>query len=228
MKKNIVSIRIFWFFYMAALGAIFPFISLYLNEYQGIDGVQLGFALAVGPLFGIVISPLWGYIADRTGQRKKVLAIAVLGSSIGYLTIPTATNFLSLLILLGILAIFSSPAMALASSLSFGILGKTNVINFGTIRVWGTIGYLVSVILVPFLLIFIEGSERSKISYSLKLIFPIAAALSLIAVIALVNITNQNKEILMSSKARDIKILMKNSAFKKTPDNSLPNIFDFI
>lgn len=215
MKKNIVSMKIFWFFYMAALGAIFPFISLYLNEYVGIDGVQLGFALAVGPLFGIVVSPLWGYIADRTGQRKKVLAIAVLGSSIGYLTVPTATNFLSLLILLGILAIFSSPAMALASSLSFGILGKTNVINFGTIRVWGTLGYLVSVVLVPLVLIFIEGSERSEISYSLKLIFPIAAALSLIAVFAIVNITNQNREIFMSSKAQDVKILLKNSAFKK-------------
>ena len=107
MKKNVISISLFWFFYMGAMGVIFLFISLYINQHLGISGFQLGLALAVGPLFGIIASPLWGHFADRTGHRKNILSIVIIGGSIGYLIIPTATNFSHLIIFLGILAIFT-------------------------------------------------------------------------------------------------------------------------
>lgn len=214
MKKNVISISLFWFFYMGAMGVIFPFISLYINQHLGISGFQLGLALAVGPLFGIIASPLWGHFADRTGHRKNILSIVIIGGSIGYLIIPTATNFSHLIIFLGILAIFTSPAMPLASSLSFGILGKVNANNFGAVRGWGTLGYLISVVLMPLFLIFIEDSNRSEISYSLALIFPIAAVLCLAAAFGVLKIDDINNEISIKSEKGDFKLLLEDHSFK--------------
>ena len=66
MNPGVAPIAIFWFLYMAGLGVIFPYLSLYFQENVGLTGTQLGLALAMHPLMGIVASPFWGQWADRT------------------------------------------------------------------------------------------------------------------------------------------------------------------
>ena len=104
--------------------------------------------------------------------------------------------------------------MPLASSLSFGILGKVNANNFGAVRGWGTLGYLISVVLMPLFLIFIEDSNRSEISYSLALIFPIAAVLCLAAAFGVLKIDDINNEISIKSEKGDFKLLLEDHSFK--------------
>ena len=60
--------------------------------------------------------------------------------------------------------------MPIASALSFGILGKINSVKFGKIRAFGTIGYLIAVILVPQVII-ILGKTNQQTSSDLKTIF---------------------------------------------------------
>ena len=204
----------FWFFYMAGLGSIFPFISLYLKNYLYLDGIQLGFALAVGPLLGILASPLWGYCADKTGKRREVLVVIVIGASIGYLLMLYVSSFVHLLISLAILSVFTSPVIPIASALSFGILGKINSIKFGKIRAWGTIGYLVAVIFVPQIIIILGKMSQHTLS-DLQLIFPIAAMLCLICALPLLGITSNKNEISTKLRKKDIKTLLKRKSYRK-------------
>ena len=214
MNKNNFFMSLFWFFYMAGLGSIFPFISLYLKNHLYLDGIQLGFALAIGPLLGILASPLWGYIADRTGKRKEILFIIVVGSAISYLYVSNVSIFIHLIVSLAILSVFTSPVMPIASALSFGILGKINSVKFGKIRAFGTIGYLIAVILVPQIII-VLGKTNQQTSSDLKTIFPIAAILCLISALPLLKIATNKGESSAKLKRKDIKTLLDLKSFKK-------------
>ncbi len=200
---------------MAALGAIFPFFSLYFKTFLGLDGLTLGIILAIGPLFGILASPFWGFVADTTGYRKEILIIMTIGSSMGYMFIQDIEQLIVLILALAFLSVFTSPVMPMATSLTFGILGKMNSINFGKIRVWGTIGYLSSVVLIPLALTFIEGSNLKEISGSLRSIFPLASILCLIACLPLFRVKDKGGESTIKSNPKDISILMKSSSYKR-------------
>ena len=68
-------LSLFWATVFGALGIFFPFYSLYLKENLGLSGQQVGLAMGVFHLVGLVGQPAWGYLADRTGARKTVLVV---------------------------------------------------------------------------------------------------------------------------------------------------------
>ena len=96
MALGFVPISLFWFLYMAGLGVIFPYQSLYFQENLGLSGTQLGIALAIHPLIGIIAAPIWGTWSDRTGKRKVCLLILAIGSAAGYFLVSSAENFSTL------------------------------------------------------------------------------------------------------------------------------------
>ena len=214
MPLGFVPISLFWFLYMAGLGVIFPYQSLYFQENLGLSGTQLGIALAMHPLIGIIAAPIWGTWSDRTGKRKVCLLILAIGSAAGYFLVSSAEIFSTLLLFMCILAFFSAPAMSVATSLSFAILGKTQSHQFGHIRVWGTIGYLIMIVLFPIIFQMpgseIEGSELGI----LKLIFPIAAFMCALSALVLFWIPT-SKSISVRAKKGDFQKLLKLSPYLK-------------
>ena len=213
MTTGFYPIALFWFLYMAGLGVIFPYLSLYFQENAGLSGSQLGFALAMQPLIGIVASPLWGQWADRTGRRRGALLFLALGSALGYFLIPYATSFSVLLLCLAFLSAFAAPAMAVASSLSFAVLGKGGATNFGRVRVWGTIGYLIMILAFPALLAGMGGdAAQAGSSRGLEVIFPIAATLCLSAAFVLIRVPT-SKAVTVRARREDLHALLRQSSY---------------
>ena len=213
MNPGSVPIALFWFLYMAGLGIIFPYLSLYFQENAGLTGIQLGLALAMHPLMGIVASPFWGQWADRSGRRRGALFFLASGSGLGYLLVPHASSFPLLLLCLAFLSTFAAPTMAVASSLSFAVLGKGGAAHFGRIRVWGTVGYLMMILAFPPLL----GRMGADVSvagstYGLELIFPIAAILCLSAAFVLFWVPSA-AAITVRAKREDLAALLKQSSY---------------
>ena len=198
---------------MAGLGVIFPYQSLYFQENVGLTGTQLGFALAIHPLIGIIVSPLWGQWADRSGLRRSTLFFLASGSALGYLLIPTASNLTDLLLCLGFLSIFAAPAMAVTSSLSFAVLGKEGTSRFGHVRVWGTIGYLIMVVSFPKILTWAEGDSATiESALGLQFIFPVAAILCLTAAGMLFWVP-PSEAISMRAKSKDLTALLRQASY---------------
>ena len=186
MNRSTVVMSFFWFFYMGGLGVIFPYMSLYFQQNVGLTGSELGFALAMHPLMGIIASPIWGQWADRSGKRRSALIILAFGSAAGYFLVPHAADFTILLFYLAFLATFTAPAMPIATSLSFTILGQGGAGGFGKIRVWGTIGYLILIISFPPFLSFLESRHPTgSDTPGLEIIFLIAGTLSCVAALLL-------------------------------------------
>ncbi len=213
MSPGVFPIAVFWFLYMAGLGVIFPYLSLYFQEHAGLTGAQLGLALAMNPLMGIIASPFWGQWADRTGRRRGALFLLASGSALGYFLVPHASSFATLLLCLAFLSAFAAPAMAVASSLTFAVLAESGAARFGRVRAWGTVGYLVMILAFPVLLAW-AGGDASAVgdTRGLELMFPVAAVLCLSAALVLVRVP-ASKAIAVRARREDLGVLLRQPSY---------------
>ncbi|MDB5058762.1 MAG: putative 3-phenylpropionic acid transporter [Chloroflexi bacterium] len=143
------SLRLYYFWYFAAAGIYFPYVSLYYHEIH-LDGAQIGLLASLAPLAGVLLPPLWGLLSDRLGWRKRILITSVLTAAIVAPLVPLLGSFTLLLAIIVLLAVVLSPAVPLADATTLEWL-RGNGGTFGNIRVFGSIGYLGSSLLVGIL-----------------------------------------------------------------------------
>jgi PPP family 3-phenylpropionic acid transporter len=142
----------FWFLYMGGLGLVFPYQSLYLHENAALSGTALGLVLATRPVVAMLVQPFWGVLADRTGARATVLAVATLGTALSYAVFPLASGVVALAGAMALASLFGTSVIPLATALTMASLGTEGSRRFGRVRAWGTIGFLALVIVFPPLL----------------------------------------------------------------------------
>ncbi|WP_162853349.1 MFS transporter [Candidatus Methylobacter oryzae] len=134
----------FYFFYFATVGTFIPYWGLYLKE-SGFNPVQIGELSAI--LNGTrIFSPiLWGWIADHTGRNLRIIRIA---------TFFTAAFFAGFLFIHGYFwfawitaafSIFWNASLPQFEAVTLYHL-KTKAHHYSRIRLWGSIGFIVSVL----------------------------------------------------------------------------------
>lgn len=62
-----------------ASGFYTPFLSAYYAQ-KGIDAEKIGILLMIGPCVVLLTQRFWAKISDRTGKRKEVLLVTIVGS----------------------------------------------------------------------------------------------------------------------------------------------------
>lgn len=140
----------YWFVMTAALGVYFPYFSLYLKESLGFRGAQVGAAFAVPPLVGLIAQPFWGYVADRSGSRGRVLTVLSFGTALGYALLTWPKEFVPMMVAVTLLSFFSTAQMPMAVAVSLAeIAQRPTPLPFGHVRVWGTLGFFLTVLGVP-------------------------------------------------------------------------------
>lgn len=177
-------LSLYWLLAVSALGAYFPYLSLYLRENRGLTGTQVGSLFAVVPLVGTLCQPLWGQLADRSGARSRVLGLLCLGTAAGYVGLTLPRSYPGLLLGIGALALFSTAVQPAAMGVSMALLGRTAQRRFGHVRVWGTLGYLATVVALPVALDRVQARQgwtatEAVSEPGLQLCFFVAAALVL-------------------------------------------------
>jgi len=177
-----VVMALVWFFCLGGLGTWFPFYTLYLKENAELTGAQVGLVMAMLPLVGILGQPLWGQMADRTGSRTHLLSVLALCAAAGYAALILPESFAGFVVATAALAVFSTALIpsCIAVTLALGREGGARV--FGRIRVWGTVGFLASVLAFPELLDAWQSREgfealrgESLSAPGLEIMFPVTA-----------------------------------------------------
>ncbi len=146
----------FYFFYFAFVGMFAPYWSLYLKSIE-FDAVQIGILMSVQPVMRMLSPALWGWLADRLGNRRLVVQIAAGGSVLCYLGVFFTTQYYELLLVLALMSFFWSAAMPLVEATTLTYLDK-NVARYGRLRSWGSIGFILSVLGLGFALDYIAVS----------------------------------------------------------------------
>ncbi|MFN0119218.1 MAG: MFS transporter [Blastocatellia bacterium] len=128
-------------------GAWYPDYGAYLGRAAdkgglGFSNDEIGWVYALLPI-GCMIAPmLGGHLADRYIATEKLLGILHLAGGVTLFWLAGQTTFGTLMPLLLLWALLYAPTLALTNSICFHHMPEAEK-EFGQVRVWGTIGWIV-------------------------------------------------------------------------------------
>ena len=140
----------FYFWYFAFIGAFAPYFSLYLKS-LGFSAAQIGVLLAVNPVARIFGPNIWGWLSDHYGARGKLIRLTAAGTAVAFVPVFFNRGIGWMFTALLLLNIFWCAVLPLAESATLNLLGP-RVGDYGRIRVWGSVGFVVVVVAGGYLL----------------------------------------------------------------------------
>ncbi len=140
----------FYFVYFLMLGGVAPYFSLYLKK-LGFSAVQIGILLALMPLARVFAPNAWAWIADHRGARRPLVRMATAAAALSCAGLLVANSFGSLFAVILVLNVFWCAALPLVEATTLGHL-KGRLGDYGRIRVWGSVSFVLSVVAIGQLL----------------------------------------------------------------------------
>jgi len=140
----------YYFFYFAFIGAFSPYFTLYLKSLH-FTAWDIGVLMSLMQVMRLLAPNLWGWLADRLGAKTPIVRGAAVLSLLGFFCFFFAQAFAEFFVGMALLAFFWSAALPLVEALTFTHLG-TKASRYGTIRLWGSIGFIVAVLGLGWLL----------------------------------------------------------------------------
>ena len=133
----------FYFFYFASLGAMIPYWGLYLKD-LGFTAADIGSLMAIIMATKIISPNIWGWIADHTGKRMAIVRIGSLLAVMAFVGVFYTTNFWWLALVMLLFSFFWNAALPQFEATTFHHLGR-NTHRYSSIRLWGSIGFVIAV-----------------------------------------------------------------------------------
>ncbi|MDG4607254.1 MAG: MFS transporter [Candidatus Contendobacter sp.] len=140
----------FYLFYFAALGVLIPYWGLYLQA-LGFDPARIGELTAIPQATKLVAPNLWGWLADRSGWRMRMVRWACLATALSFAGVYAAGNSYLGLALVGLLfSFFWNAALPQFEAITLNHLGE-HTHRYSQVRLWGSVGFVVAAVGVGFL-----------------------------------------------------------------------------
>ena len=133
----------FYLFYYATLGAFVPYWSLYLAG-LGYAPAAIGQLMALMMLTRVVAPNVWAWIADHTGRRMRIVQLGSLAAALTFSGVFFAQHFLWLALVVMSFSFFWNASLPQVEVTTFNHLGAQPH-RYSGIRLWGSIGFIVSV-----------------------------------------------------------------------------------
>lgn len=134
----------FYFFYFALLGAWLPFWPLYL-QHLGYGATAIGVLAAIMQGTKIVAPNVWGWLADKTGARLRIIRIGACTAMLLFAGVFWRHDFAWLVFVVAGYSFFWNAVHAQFEVVTLGHLG-VHYQYYSRIRVWGSIGFIGAVV----------------------------------------------------------------------------------
>ncbi len=134
------GIRVYYFIYIGGFGCLWPFMTLFYVR-QGLTGTQIGILGSIGALVGLLAAPLWGRWGDRATSPHRLLQISLLTSMILMMVVSQQPAFLWIAVLIGQNEFMTAGSEPLSTVLALRPAGSRSNTGFGSIRLWGSLGW---------------------------------------------------------------------------------------
>jgi PPP family 3-phenylpropionic acid transporter len=143
MPGQPVSFALFLFTYYAYAGTFATYASLFFAE-RGMSAPQIGILMSLIQVMRILGPNLWGWVADHTQQRVKVLRLTAVAALVACVGIAYGRSFAQLFAAMVLLNLFTSAQAPLSEALMLAGM-KGDLTNYGRIRLWGSLGFVCAV-----------------------------------------------------------------------------------
>ncbi len=136
------QLSIMMFLQYAIWGAWLPILFPYLMGYRGMPLLEVAIVFMVGAVGAIIAPFIAGQIADRYFNTEKFLGLSHIIGGVLVWQLGWVEGFVPLAVFSLLYSIIYSPTLSLTNSLAFHHLPDRDR-DFGRVRMWGTIGWIV-------------------------------------------------------------------------------------
>lgn len=133
----------FYLFYFASLGAFLPYWTLYLAN-LGYDAVAIGQLMALMALTKLISPNIWGWIADHTGERMRIVRLGSLAAAVSFAGVFLGQGFWWLALVMVAFSFFWNATLPQFEATTLNHLGREPQ-RYTRIRIWGSIGFIAAV-----------------------------------------------------------------------------------
>ena len=139
-----------YFFYFAFIGTFAPYFTLYLQS-LGFSAWEIGILMSASPVMRAIAPAFWGWLSDRSGRRVPIVFFSALATAFAFSAFFVAKGFWEVLAGIGLTFFFWTAAHPLVEALTLDHL-RDRTGEYGRIRLWGSVGFVVAVMGVGMLL----------------------------------------------------------------------------
>lgn len=130
--------------YFIALGLLIPYLPKYLQE-LGFTGKQISYINMMGPLATILATPVWGFIADRSGNLPRLLRWLTFGAALTLAPILGLKSFFAIACVIAFYSVFLTSISPLIDALAVADARRRGT-EYARMRLFGSIGFTVALI----------------------------------------------------------------------------------
>ncbi|NGZ84726.1 MFS transporter [Duganella aceris] len=145
MPVQAFSFALFLFCYYAHAGTWSTYATLFFAD-KGMTVAQIGVLMSMIQVLRIVGPNVWGYVADHYDRRVLVLRVAGFCALAGFSGFFFGAGFGHFMLAMIVLNLFTSGQAPICEALMLSEM-KGDLTYYGRIRMWGSIGFIVSVTL---------------------------------------------------------------------------------
>src|SRR4051812_18895642 len=138
-----LKLSIMMFFQYMIWGAWLPLLWPFLSEHRHLEPSQIGNMFAAGALGALFAPFIAGQIADRYFPTEKFLGISHILGGILIWQLAAIESYTGFLAFSFFYSVVYSPTLPLTNALAFHHIPDRDK-DFGKVRSWGTIGWIVA------------------------------------------------------------------------------------
>ena len=136
----------FYFFFFAVVGGLAPYWGAYLRS-LGFSASAIGELIAVLYATKIIAPNIWGWLADRSRRRMTMVRFACVAAASSFAGMLLGQGYGWLAFLMALFGFFWNAALPQFEANTMNHLGAQDH-RYSRIRLWGSIGFIVSVTLL--------------------------------------------------------------------------------
>ncbi|MFH2009341.1 MAG: MFS transporter [bacterium] len=140
----------FYLLYFGALGALVPYWAPYL-KHLGFRPAEIGQLVAIFMATRIVAPLLAGWLSDRTGHRMRLVRLASILTCVCFAGVFFGTSYLWIALVSAAFSFCRSATLPPYEAVTLNHLGRRTE-RYGRIRLWGSIGFILGVVVLGALL----------------------------------------------------------------------------
>jgi PPP family 3-phenylpropionic acid transporter len=144
-QRNLWTLRLYYFVLIGGGGFLFPFINLFFTQ-QGLSGTEIGLLSTSASLAALIAAPWWGRRSDATAHPRRLLQFGLLATSLCMLALSQQTIFVWMAIIVTLDALLGVNVAPLSDVVALAVT-KQGRAGFGSVRLWGSLGWAVTALL---------------------------------------------------------------------------------
>lgn len=175
-QSSFTSLKWFYFFVYGAMVLFTSFFQLYLQD-VGMNKLEIGTMMSLGPFVSIFANPFWGIWTDRYQNIRRIVLLMLTGTLALSQLAFQANTYEMIYISMILFYFFQTSLFAQSNTMILSYIDGTDH-KFGAFRLWGSLGWALTALLAGPIL---QSMGISVLSY----LFTALIGASMLAVVAL-------------------------------------------